>query len=174
MENCIFCAIAQGKIPAYTVYNDDKFIAFLDINPANEGHLVISPKAHFTTVMEMNLDDYSQFFMLARVLALALLEFGAEGVNFLHSIGEAAGQRIPHAILHVIPRYKSDKVHLIWDPQKLDDAKLAELRGRIAGLIKSPSAPRQPAEVQKQPEQIQPELEQPKVYSLKPKTGGYW
>jgi histidine triad (HIT) family protein len=178
MENCPFCGIAAGKIPSHVVYQDNMFIAFLDINPANPGHLVITPKAHFSSIMEMRPEDYSQFFMIGRVLALALLEFGAEGVNFLHSMGEAAGQRVPHTMLHVIPRYKSDKVHLVWDPQKIDDSKFAEIRERIASLIKISGQTQQPQQSEPQPMPEQPQqVQEPdelKVYDLPPKTGGYW
>jgi len=172
MENCIFCAIVQGKIPAHVVYQDDKFISFLDINPANPGHLVLAPKAHFQSIMEMGPEDYSQMFMIARALSLALLESGAEGINFLHSMGEAAGQRVPHLILHVIPRYKSDSIKLTWAPQQIDDSKLAELRDKIASFVK---APQQGMPVVQQPIQEQQIEEQPpKVYEIQPKTGGYW
>ncbi|MDD5181738.1 MAG: HIT domain-containing protein [Candidatus Nanoarchaeia archaeon] len=178
MENCIFCALSQGSIPSQKVYEDEKFFAFLDINPANPGHLVLATKAHFRTIMEMGVEDYSHFFVIARALSLALLEFGAEGVNFLHSMGEAAGQRVPHVILHIIPRYKSDSVHLVWDPQKMDEAKLSELRTRISAFIKAPQqqVPVYQAPAQQQmPQQPAPQkpAESP-VYQLRQKTGGYW
>jgi len=177
MENCVFCALAEGKIQSYKIYEDDKFFAFLDINPANPGHIVLSPRAHFASIMEMSLDDYARFFIIGRALALALLEFGAEGVNFLHSMGEAAGQRIPHAILHLIPRYKSDSVHLVWDSQKLDDAKLSELRTRIMAFIKQPgqaTVQQAPLPQPPKPTDAAPKLPEAPVYQLKPRTAGYW
>lgn len=174
MENCIFCALAQGSIPSHKVYEDEKFFAFLDINPANPGHIVLAPKAHFKSIMEIGLEDYSQFFIIGRALALALLEYGAEGVNFFHSIGEAAGQRVPHAILHIIPRYKSDNVRLVWDPQKMDDSKLSELRTRISAFIKSPGTVSQTPVQQPQQQAAPPKVPEAPVYQLKPRTAGYW
>ena len=178
MENCIFCALGQGSIPSHNVYEDEKFFAFLDINPANPGHLVLAPKAHFRSIMEMGVEDYSRFFVVARALSLALMEYGAEGINFLHSMGEAAGQRVPHVIIHIIPRYKSDSVHLVWDPQKMDESKLSELRSRIMAFIKQPGqAPVTAAPMMPQPQkqgEAPPKLPEAPVYQIKPRTAGYW
>ena len=185
MEGCIFCTIAQGKMPSYTVYSDDLFTAFLDINPSNPGHLVISPKAHFGSVMEMDDTTYAKFFFLARALSLALLEYGAEGVNYLYSMGEPAGQRSPHTILHLLPRYKNDNVHLVWEPKKLDEGKFEEIRQRITSLIKIPQQQptaqpqfqaQQPQFSAQQPpaQKPQEQKKEPVIYKLPPRTGGYW
>jgi histidine triad (HIT) family protein len=172
MEGCVFCAIAAGKIPSYRVYEDEKFMAFLDIYPANKGHLVIAPKGHFKTIMEMPEQEYSHFFMIARALCLALFEYGAQGVNILHSIGEAAGQRVPHVITHLVPRYTGDKVHLVWDPQKMDENQLKQVQQELMSKIR-PEAIRTAAP---QPQVIieEPKPEKKQVYELPPRTGGYW
>ena len=174
-QQCLFCNIVSGKIPSFKVFEDNLFIAILDINPANSGHIVLLPKRHISSIMEMQPQEYSQFFLVARALSLALLEFGAEGVNFLYSMGEAAGQRSPHMLLHIIPRHKEDKVRFIWEPLKLtqDDFKLVQ--EKLISLINKNVS--QVQQVSQQPQKVvgeKQEKKEEKIYVLEPRSGGYW
>ncbi len=157
-QQCLFCNIINGKIPSYKVYEDNSFIAILDINPANAGHLMLIPKKHMTSIMEMPDVELAKFFSVARGLSLALLEYGAKGINFLYGMGEAAGQRTPHAFMHVIPRYENDKVNLVWEPQKFSEEDFKNQQQKIYQIInKSKQQPQQqqPQQQYQQPRQHQ-------------------
>ena len=175
MEQCLFCNIIAGKIPSYKVYEDNTFLAILDINPANPGHIVLMPKAHMKSVMEMPEQLLAKFFSISRALALAILEFGAEGVNFLYSMGEAAGQRSPHMLMHIIPRYKNDKVRFIWEPKKFSEEEFKSYQQKLTSLIYKNTQAHQQAQPQPaQPQQPPEKPEEKKIYHLEPFTGGYW
>ena len=177
-QQCLFCNIVSGKIPSFKVYEDNLFIAILDINPANSGHMVLLPKRHISSIMEMQPQEYTQFFLVARGLSLALLEFGAEGVNFLYSMGEAAGQRSPHMLLHIIPRNKQDKVRFVWEPLKLTEDDFKIVQEKLLALVNKNVG----SQVQQVPKQPQPqkvieqkqEKKEEKIYVLEPRSGGYW
>lgn len=109
-EPCIFCAIVSGKAPASFVYRDDEVSAFLDIHPITVGHLLVIPNEHIPFSRDLPHTIASRVFGVARYLARVLLssELRAEGTNIMLADGEAAGQDVPHAHLHVIPRFPGD------------------------------------------------------------------
>lgn len=172
MEGCIFCAIVEGKTPSFKVFENKQFLVTLDINPATNGHLIIIPKAHYKNVIEMPEPEYQQLFSIARALMVVLVDYGAHGVNLLYSLGEAAGQRSPHLILHLIPRYLNDKVHLVWEPKKLSEADFKAIQSAIIEKIKN-----QMSQTQEAPQQpVQQQTQQPKkeeVIILERRTGAY-
>lgn len=102
MAECIFCKIAAKQTPALVVYEDDKFMAILDINPLNPAHTLVLPKRHYRWVWEV--EDFGEYWEVAgRVANAAIKAFGAETVNFL-----TMGFNAEHAHIHVIPRFKDD------------------------------------------------------------------
>lgn len=102
MDECIFCKIVNGEIPCYKVYEDDSFLAFLDIKPVNQGHTLVIPKKHYRWVWDV--EDFSAYWEFARRVTKSLIEkLNAEKVNYV-TLGEA----IPHAHIHIVPRYKDD------------------------------------------------------------------
>lgn len=101
-KDCVFCKIIKGEIPCYKVYEDDNFLAFLDIKPINEGHTLIIPKKHFCWVWDV--EDFCGYWEFARKVAKRLINnLSAEMVNFV-TLGEA----VHHAHIHIVPRYKND------------------------------------------------------------------
>ena len=121
MENeCIFCKIAEGTIPATKVHEDDKLLAFMDIAPANVGHTLIIPKAHHETLTDIPDDLLTDITILTKKVARATLSaLGAEGFNVMMNNKEVAGQVVPHAHIHIIPRYKGDgqQIHIAPNPR---------------------------------------------------------
>lgn len=108
-EDCLFCKIISGKIPSYKIYEDDAVFAFLDINPASEGHTLVAPKKHFSRFTDMNAGEVCSLFEVAREITAAVEKSSlAEGSNIGINNGEAAGQEVPHVHVHVIPRRKGD------------------------------------------------------------------
>ncbi|MDD2440069.1 MAG: HIT family protein [Methanosarcinaceae archaeon] len=108
-EDCLFCRLISGELASYKVYEDASIFAFLDINPASEGHTLIAPKKHFESFTELGAEDVAALFEAARKITLALEKaFSAEGSNIGINNGEVAGQEVPHVHVHVIPRKKGD------------------------------------------------------------------
>ena len=107
---CVFCEIVQGNAPASVVYADDQVMAFMDIQPVNEGHLLIVPRAHAASLAELDAETGAQLFRVAMELSKAVRQSGVrcEGVSLSLADGEAAGQEVFHIHLHVIPRYRGD------------------------------------------------------------------
>jgi histidine triad (HIT) family protein len=127
-ENCIFCKIVAGDIPAKVVYESDSVIAFLDINPATEGHTLVVSKQHYPTLLDMPDDELGPFFIeLKKVAALIKEKLESDGFNIIQNNFPAAGQGVPHFHYHIIPRKENDKVLKLPQPktpvagEKLDE-----------------------------------------------------
>ena len=106
---CIFCDIVSGKIPNYTVYEDDKVLAFLDVNPTSKGHTLVVPKAHCSSFLDCEVEDLNHCMQVAQQLANQIKEkLNCDGINILTNIGQAAGQSVMHFHIHIIPRYEND------------------------------------------------------------------
>lgn len=120
MEDCIFCKIASGEIPSYKLYEDDKFIAFLDISQVTEGHTLVIPKKHFKDIHEIDAQTVSEMYLLVHKLAQHITaKTKAKGVNILNNNGLAAGQTVFHYHVHIIPRYdKNDKITITFNENK--------------------------------------------------------
>lgn len=116
-NNCIFCKIANGEIPAYTVYEDDAFRAILDAAPANEGHTLIIPKEHYENLFAIPDAVAENVMKIAKNIATLQKErLHCDGVNILQNNGAAAGQTVMHYHLHVIPRKEGDGHLVPWTP----------------------------------------------------------
>lgn len=112
-ENCIFCKIINGKLPSSKVYEDNKFIAILDIAPINKGHLLVLPKDHTPDIFDIESSVLSELIVLVKRLSVAVKAgLHADGVHVLQNNGEAALQSVFHLHFHIIPKYNSDKREL--------------------------------------------------------------
>ncbi len=116
-SNCIFCKLANGEFPTNSIYEDDKFNVILDNGPATKGHCLILPKEHYTDLFDLPEETAADAMKLAKKLAAHLVDkLNADGLNVVQNNKEAAGQTVPHYHLHLIPRYKNDGQHILWDP----------------------------------------------------------
>ncbi|MBX0322590.1 HIT family protein [Halomicroarcula sp. F13] len=109
VDDCIFCQIVAGDIPSRTVYEDDTVLAFLDANPLARGHTLVIPKAHHERVGDMPGDVAEAVFAAVNDLTPAVeaaVDAPASTVAFNN--GEAAGQEVPHAHCHIVPRFDDD------------------------------------------------------------------
>ena len=131
--NCPFCKIVSGEIPSKKVYEDESFLAFLDINPANAGHTLIIPKQHYQTIISIPEDDLFGLMKVIKRLASAVREtMVAEGLNIHQSNGTVAGQIIPHLHFHLIPRFKDDGFGFGWPHKQLPDEEMEVTRKKLA------------------------------------------
>jgi len=124
--DCLFCRIVAGDIPATIVAEDERTIAFMDINPATRGHTLVVPRAHARDLHEIDSGDLAAVAATAQTIAGRQLErLGADGVNLLNSSGPAAWQTVFHFHMHVIPRYAGDPLKLPWTPSPGDTDDIA-------------------------------------------------
>jgi histidine triad (HIT) family protein len=132
--DCLFCKIVAGEIPATIVAEDERTVAFMDINPATRGHALVIPRAHVRDVHEIDPDDLGAVAAAAqRVAARQRDRLGADGVNLLNSSGAAAWQTVFHFHMHVIPRYSGDPLKLPWVPAPGDRDDIAATGAKLAG-----------------------------------------
>ncbi|MBI2208748.1 HIT family protein [Candidatus Woesearchaeota archaeon] len=136
MPDCIFCKIVKGDIPAAKVYEGSKFIAFLDISPANKGHVLIIPKEHYERLEEMPNPDGKEFGELQVKIAKAVMKAtNAEGFNLLLNNGKAAGQEVMHAHMHIQPRFGTDDFHYKWTHKKYEEGEMKQFQEKIRKFI---------------------------------------
>ena len=103
------CKIIRKEVPSTIVYESDNFVAFLDINQVAEGKTLLIPKRHFKTILDMPDSLGSEMLEAIKKIALKLIdEEKAEGFNILINSFEVAGQVVPHAHIHILPRKKDD------------------------------------------------------------------
>ncbi len=131
-NNCIFCKIANGEIPSYTLYEDDDFKVIMDINPASKGHAIVIPKNHYKNLFELDDAVASRALVVAKKVATELAaELKCDGFNLLQNNEEMAGQTIFHFHIHLIPRYVDDTVAFKTTPGSIDEAFAKELADKI-------------------------------------------
>lgn len=103
MENCLFCKIIAGEIPSAKVFENDKVLAFRDINPQAPTHILVVPKAHISSVDAINSDNSAD--ALACLLAIPEIA-GKEGLQkgyrVISNVGEDGGQTVPHLHFHIL------------------------------------------------------------------------
>jgi histidine triad (HIT) family protein len=139
-SKCPFCMMAEGEIPTQKVYEDEKILAILDINPANKGHVLVFPKEHAALTAQIPENVASHMFTMANKISSACFEaMQADGTNIVVSNGAVAGQTAPHALINIIPRFEGDKVAVGWQGQKMEESELAEIANKIKAVIPKPS-----------------------------------
>ena len=115
MTDCVFCKLRDGQIPSMRVFEDDKTIAFMDINPINSGHCLVITKAHAATLFEIEVEDLQAAIATAQRVALAIRDgLKPDGLNMLQANGAAAFQSVLHFHLHLIPRWNNDGRGFDW------------------------------------------------------------
>ena len=136
MDDCIFCKIIAGQIPASFVYQDDDFVAFLDIRPVNPGHVLLVPRAHASRLIDLPTPILARELPIAARIARGILKItGLRDFNLLNANGAASGQEVFHHHLHIIPRREGDGMNLTIQPAMYGDGEAADLAARISDFI---------------------------------------
>jgi histidine triad (HIT) family protein len=111
-EDCIFCKIVKGEIPAKKIYDDDNFIGILDVKPKAEGHALIIPKKHYRNLLDMPATLGTELMEAVKSIGLDIIKHKkGEGFNLIVNNEPAAGQVVFHSHLHLIPRKHGDGLH---------------------------------------------------------------
>lgn len=120
---CIFCDIAEGKIPSSKIYEDEKVIAFLDLSQVTKGHTLVVPKQHFDNFLTCDPEVLAHLMQVAQTLGKHIMEkTGAKGMNILSNLNEVAGQSVMHFHVHLIPRYsEEDAVQIAFHESEKQD-----------------------------------------------------
>ncbi|OEU51627.1 MAG: histidine triad (HIT) protein [Desulfobacterales bacterium S3730MH5] len=136
--DCIFCKIVAGEIPSVKIYEDDSVLAFMDINPLNNGHLLIIPKAHAATIHEISEADFLAVMSATHRLAAAVREaLNPDGINLLQLNGKAANQVVPHLHVHIVPRWSGDGLTVSqWNLVSGDMEKIKGVAEQIQKALK--------------------------------------
>lgn len=131
-EDCIFCGIVAGDIPSTDLYEDDQVLAFLDVNPVAEGHALVIPKSHHERVTDFDAETTTAVFDAARQVAHALdAALEPDGFNLFQSNGEAAGQEVFHAHVHVVPRHEGDEIRFDFPRAELDEETASRVQSAV-------------------------------------------
>ncbi len=109
MDDCVFCKIIKGELPASKIYEDDKVLAFLDIEPVNIGHALVIPKEHYVNIYETPEGILLDMIKVVKKLSSAIKgALNSDGINVTMNNDPAAGQIIFHSHIHIIPRITDD------------------------------------------------------------------
>jgi len=133
--DCAFCSIAQARIPARRVYEDKMFLAFLDIAPSNPGHILVIPKEHHETLLDLP-DAISARILgvVKKIAAAATQATGAQGFNVLINNQSAAGQVVFHSHFHIIPRFKGDGLKH-WAKKEIPGQEMDAICRKIVSFV---------------------------------------
>ena len=134
-NNCIFCKIINNEIPSKKIYEDDDFLAMLDIAPATKGHVLIVPKEHAETMTELSDEKLSKILVLAKKIIAAMKKVHSfTDYNIIQNNGRLAGQTVNHYHMHLIPRYSVDEVSL-WSPHENDPSVTEDMAEQVRKLL---------------------------------------
>lgn len=127
-SDCIFCKIVAGDIPAAKVFEDDACLAFMDIGPIAEGHVLLISKTHAASIEDLSPADTSAVLANLPAIARAVRSAtGSEGLNVLQNNGRVAGQVVMHVHFHLIPRNAGDAFEFNWPVGQYPDGRMGEL-----------------------------------------------
>ena len=136
MQHCVFCAIRDGREPAHRVAEDEHALAIMDINPRNDGHVLVIPRRHVETMFEIpEFDLLATIRLSRRVVAGIRAALTPDGLHLIHNSGRAAQQSVPHLHLHLIPRWFNDGKRFDWELRPGDPVRLSALAERIRAKL---------------------------------------
>jgi len=141
VDGCVFCKIVRGDIKAYTVYEDEKTVVFLDSGPIFEGHCLICPKEHVDNIHDLPVGLMEPLLKTAKVIGAAVEQgLGAEG-SFM-ALNNTVSQSVPHLHLHVIPRRKGDGMKGFFWPRRpyRDESHMLAIQEALRKAIAGASA----------------------------------
>ena len=134
--SCIFCRIVAGEVPCFKLCEDTETLAFMDINPAHDGHALVIPKAHHPTVFEIPPDAIAAAARTAARVARAVnQELKPDGLNLIQSNGKGAAQSVGHFHFHVVPRQFGDDLLVNWPLKPGDMAHIAAVAEKIRRFL---------------------------------------
>jgi len=136
--SCIFCKIVAGQIPCHKVFEDPDTLAFLDIGPLAEGHLLVIPKEHYGRLDQMPPELAGRVMAhLPRLSRIVSQVTGQQGFNILQNNDMVAGQLVPHVHFHIIPRRAGDGLGYRWNKTEYPAGAAERMRDRLLGALQT-------------------------------------
>lgn len=137
MEDCVFCRIVAGQIPAVVVHEDEQTLAFMDIGQVNPGHTLVTLKAHAENIYALEEDQAAAIGRTSARVARAIREaFAPQGLSVYQANGTSAGQTVFHYHVHLLPRHDDDGMQLTWPAKHPPREKLEEYARRIRAALR--------------------------------------
>jgi histidine triad (HIT) family protein len=134
--DCVFCRIRDGQIPSIKLYEDERTLCIMDINPLNPGHCLVLTRAHAATLFDADVADLQAAVATARRVAKGLRSaLNPDGLNVLQANGAAAFQSVPHFHLHLIPRWANDGKGFDWKLVPGDRAQIMATGDKIRTAV---------------------------------------
>ncbi|MBW2990958.1 HIT family protein [Candidatus Woesearchaeota archaeon] len=134
-KGCIFCKIVKGEIPSNKIYEDNEFLAFLDIAPVNPGHALVIPKLHCKNLLDFPKAEETDLLEFIKKVAKAVVKATkAEGFNLGMNNGRVAGQLVDHAHFHIIPRFSGDGCKH-WPKKDYKEGEMEEVMKKIKNFL---------------------------------------
>jgi histidine triad (HIT) family protein len=131
-SGCVVCKIGRGQIPSQRVHEDKWTVAFLDVDQAHPGHVVVAVKPHLASVMDLSVEQAAATFRTVRRVARAVqAAFEPAGLMILQTSGAASAEALSHFHVHVVPRNANDGVSVTWPRKNAPTDELAGLAERI-------------------------------------------
>lgn len=135
-QDCLFCRIIRGEIPSARVLETDRAVAFLDVAPVNLGHVLLVPRSHHESLLDLPDHDAAHVAsLLPRLCRAILAATGAQAFNVIVNNGRSAGQTIFHGHWHIIPRSADDDIRWPWPHQVYPDGEMGRLQQRICQAL---------------------------------------
>jgi histidine triad (HIT) family protein len=133
---CVFCEIVAGRLPAHVVLDDDEFLAFLDVRPLFQGHVLLVPKAHHETLWDLPDALHAPLLKRTQALSVAVRE-AMDGTGVFNAMNNVVSQSVPHLHMHVVPRRPKDGLKgFFWPRTKYaDDDQAAAVAARISAAL---------------------------------------
>lgn len=135
-ENCIFCKIVAGELPCHELYSDEHTLAFMDINPAADGHSLVIPKIHSANLFETSNRHFVHVIDVVQKVAVATQKaLKPDGLNIAQANGPGAAQSVMHFHFHVLPRTMNDNLKMNWEIVPGEQERIAGFTEQIRGFL---------------------------------------
>lgn len=136
MDDCVFCRIVRGELPAAVVHEDASTLAIMDIGQVNPGHVLVATKRHAATLLDITPQEAAAVMQTAQRVAGAIQEtFDPPGITLLQANGREGEQTVFHFHIHVVPRHAQDGIGFTWPRKNPDAATLRDYAARLTAAI---------------------------------------
>ena len=130
---CVFCKIVSNEIPSYKIYEDELFLAFLDISQTTKGHTLVIPKQHYEDFLDLEDAFAGKLYSLTSKLTKHICkQLKVKDVNVLTNTGSKAGQTVMHCHIHIIPRYEKDSFAISFSQNETKEKDFLDLKNELS------------------------------------------
>lgn len=130
---CLFCQIISNQIKSYKIFEDENFLAILDIMPASRGHTIILPKQHIQFLTQLDDELTKQLSLIVKKIIPTIINITkAQGIDVFVAQAQGIDQKVPHLAINLIPRYENDNLSFEWPKKQAQEKELHDLHKKIS------------------------------------------